>query len=71
MKSVAEGHDTRAIDLFKDFGVSLMHLPLVVAGHTDVHKVLGNLVRVLAWRRNLDRTSPVEVVVAQRIRQVL
>ena len=37
----------------------------------DVQCVFAHLVGVLAWRRNLDTTAPVEVEVAELVGKVL
>lgn len=48
----------------------LLRLPLLLVG-TDIHKELSDLVSILAGCWHFDRACPVEVEVAQRVRQVL
>ncbi len=71
MKLVVQRLDAR-LHLFLDhqnvLGRLVWLLPLV---GTDVHEELCDLVRVLAWRRNFDWTSPVEIEMAESVSQVL
>ena len=62
-------------------GASIVHLLslsttawsalLRLASRTDCHVELSDLVSILAWCWHLDWTGPVEVEVAQRVRQLL
>ena len=71
MEFLVEGLDTLALFLDGSLLRSLLDgsgtllLSLLAAASTDVHVELGDLVGVLARSGHLDRSSPVEVEVAE------
>ena len=63
------------LNISLDLRLLLVAIPLLVlflsTSRSNRHVELSDFVSVLAWRRNFDWTSPVEVEVAEGVRQLL